>query len=212
MSSSAARYDRSLALICVLFVAMAASVASPSAAEIYKWADESGHTHYADGIDSVPQRYRAQATPIGLRNSPEATAVTESGVRKEPTGGTTIRYTPGDRIVIDARVNGRHGVKLLLDTGADRTLIAPRALVAAGASLTHGGIKGSITGVTGKADIQHVRIDSIEVGEARVAPLFVISYDLSQTGNDGLLGRDFLDRFDVKIDSSRGLVTFAPKK
>jgi len=28
---------------------------------------------------------------------------------------------------------------------------------------------------------------------------------------DGLLGRDFLDQFNVNIDSSRGVVTLAPK-
>jgi predicted aspartyl protease len=114
--------------------------------------------------------------------------------------------------MVDARVNGSHSVRLLLDTGADRTLIAPRALAAAGVSLVRGGVKGSIVGVTGPAQAEGVRIDSLEIGEARVGPLLVISYDMNQPGSDGLLGRDFLDRFNVSIDSSRGVVTVSPKR
>jgi predicted aspartyl protease len=109
-------------------------------------------------------------------------------------------------------VNGSHSVRLLLDTGADRTLISPRALVAAGVSLTRGSMTGSISGVTGTADVQAVALDSLEVGEARVGRLRVISYDMNQSGYDGLLGRDFLEQFNVSIDSSRGLVSIAPRR
>jgi hypothetical protein len=38
------------------------------------------------------------------------------------------------------------------------------------------------------------------------------SYTLpSADVGDGLLGRDFLDQFNVNIDSSQGVVTLAPK-
>jgi Aspartyl protease/Domain of unknown function (DUF4124) len=190
------------------------ALAGPAAAEIYRWTDDAGQNHYADGLDAVPERYRARATPVGLRNSPASatTAVTESAVRPGPSGGTIVRFAPGERILVDARVNGGHSVRLLLDTGADKTLIAPRALVASGVSLARQGIRGSIVGVTGKADVQGVKIDSLEVGEARVGPLFVVSYDMNQPRYDGLLGRDFLEHFDVAIDSSRGVVTITPKR
>jgi hypothetical protein len=48
------------------------------------------------------------------------------------------------------------------------------------------------------------------VGEARVGRMQVASYDVSGAG-DGLLGRDFLDRFNVTIDSTNGVVTLSPK-
>ena len=78
-------------------------------------------------------------------------------------------------------------------------------------SLTRDTLRGAITSVTGKADVQGVKIESLEIGEARVAPLVVISYDMGQSGYDGLLGRDFLEQFNLAIDSSRGLVTISPK-
>lgn len=42
----------------------------------------------------------------------------------------------GQRIVTTARINDRVDVALLIDTGADRTVISPRALIAAGVSLS----------------------------------------------------------------------------
>ena len=47
-----------------------------------------------------------------------------------------------------------------------------------------------------------MRIESLEVGEARVGRMLVGSYDSGHgVGGDGLLGRDFLDQFNVNIDS-----------
>jgi predicted aspartyl protease len=191
-------------------VAALAIVAGPATAEIYKWTDEGGPAPYSEGLDSVPERFRARATPLGLRNAP-VSASAPSAIPRGPAGQASIRYTPGERIMVEARINGSHSVRLLLDTGADRTLIAPRALVASGISLARDGVKGSITGVTGTAQVQGVRIESLEVGEARVSPLLVISYDMGQAGYDGLLGRDFLEQFNVTMDAARGLVTLAPK-
>jgi predicted aspartyl protease len=124
--------------------------------------------------------------------------------------GATIRFTPGERIMVDATINGRSRVRLLLDTGADRTLIAPRALDDAGVSM-RGAIKGAIVGVTGRADAHGVAVDSLEVQDARVSGMLVIAYDMQSPGVDGLLGRDFLEHFNVNIDSVTGVVTIGPK-
>jgi hypothetical protein len=40
----------------------------------------------------------------------------------------------------------------------------------------------------------------------------VISHDIEQGGIDGLLGRDFLDQFNVNVDNAQGVVTLTPKK
>ena len=39
-------------------------------AQIYRWVDGNGVPHFADGIGSVPDRYRAGAVPLGLKNAP----------------------------------------------------------------------------------------------------------------------------------------------
>jgi predicted aspartyl protease len=197
-------------------VALALAVCSvfqppPVAAEILRYIDERGTPVYVEGLDSVPAKYRANAVPLGMRNSP-ASAVTPSAPEKaEAAGSTTIRYTPGQRIIVDAKINGDTATRLLLDTGADTTLISPLVLSAAGASLIRGGTSARIVGVTGGSDVQRVAVESLEIGEARVSGLQVVAHDMGQPGIDGLLGRDFLDRFKVTIDSTTGVLTIAPK-
>ncbi|MBI4637785.1 MAG: aspartyl protease family protein [Candidatus Rokubacteria bacterium] len=207
----------SLILLAVVGL-LAAAGARPADAQIYRWTDERGVPHYSEGLDSVPERYRSQAVPLGFRNAPApspapATAPPGPGAPSGPkgAGGTTIQFKPGDRIMADARINGTTSVRLLLDTGADRTLISPRALTAAGVSLTRGTVPAQIVGATGTAEAQGVVVDSLEVGDARVGRLGVVAHDLDQSGIDGLLGRDFLEQFKVTIDSAAGVVTIAPK-
>ena len=194
-----------LHLSCVLLLLTLA----PAYAEIYKWVDDNGVPHFADGIDSVPDRYRSRATPLGLRNEP---AVAPAGAKAAPSGGTTINFTPGQRIIVDARINGTGDARLMLDTGADRTLISPRALQAAGVRIAGPSATGQIVGATGSERIQFVAVESLEVGAARVGRLTVGAYDLPTPDvGDGLLGRDFLDQFNVNIDSGKGVVTLSPK-
>jgi hypothetical protein len=190
-----------------LLLVLLASAPARTAAQIYRWTDERGVTHYSEGRDSVPAQHRAGAVPLGLRNSPAAPS---TGAAFEGAGGTVIRYTPGQPIMVDVRINGA-AASLLLDTGADRTLISPRALAAAGVSITRPIATGRMAGVTGSDRIDYVLVDTLEIGEARVARLPVAAYEMSLARGDGLLGRDVLDRFNVSIDAQRGEVRLAPR-
>ncbi|HEU4369409.1 MAG TPA: aspartyl protease family protein [Methylomirabilota bacterium] len=184
---------------------------SRAGAEIYRYTDERGQNHYVDGLENVPRAYRATATPLGLRNTPAAPASSAPAAAK-PSGVAVIKYTPGQRIIVDAKINGSFTTKLLLDTGADRTLVSPRALAAAGVTITKPVASGNITGATGTDRIDYVVVESLEVGEARVDKLSVGSYELAGSGSgDGLLGRDFLDRFNMTIDATKGEVHLSPK-
>lgn len=202
---------RATVLAFALGMALMAAMPDPATAQIYRWVDDSGNAHYVDGLDNVPQRYRSRATSLGIRNAPASAQTGAPAEKAAASGATTIQFRPGERILAAARINGRAPVRLLLDTGADRTVIAPRALVAAGVSITRGTTPGQIVGATGATDVQGVTIESLEVGEARVTKLAVVSHDVNQPGIDGLLGRDFLEQFNVSIDSSRGRVTISPK-
>ena len=183
-------------------------------AQFYRWVDEQGTPHYAEGIDNVPQRYRSVATPLGLRNSP-APAGPVPGAAKQAasTAPTEIRFVPGRHIIVDARINGGPTVKLILDTGAGGTLISPRALAASGVSLTRGIRAGKTRGVAKDAEVEvmHVAIDSLEVGTARVGRMVVASYDMDMRDVEGLLGQDFLGNFNVTIDSNEGVVKLVKK-
>ncbi len=186
---------------------------SPSEAQIYRWTDERGVTNYTEGLDSVPEKHRATAVAVGLRNAAPVPAVGGPGAAGPPEkagGGTEIKFAPGREIVVEARLNGGTSVRLLLDTGAQRTVINPRVLVAAGVVLSTGQAM-QMKGATGTASVSTVQVDSVEVGQAKVGKLAVISHDIEQDGVDGLLGRDFLDQFKVSIDNKEGIVTLSPK-
>jgi hypothetical protein len=190
---------------------------APADAQIYRWVDDNGVPHFADGIESVPSRYRSKAVPLGMKNAPApppapAGAETKPGTEgaKSASGETSIRFTPGERILVDVRINGNASAKLMLDTGSDTTVISPRALAAAGVRLTNSAT-GEVAGATGRGPMEFVDVDSLEVGDARVGRMPVGAQNIPMDGNDGVLGRDFLDRFNVNIDSGKGMVTLTPK-
>jgi len=183
---------------------------APADAQIYRWVDDNGVPHFTDGIDSVPDRYRSKAVPLGMKNAPPAPAAPGAPGAKA-SGETAIQFIPGQRIMVDARINGNAEARLMLDTGADRTLISPRALQAAGVRLTGPSTTAEVTGAMGSGQMQFIVIDSLEVGESRVGRMPVGSGILPPDVGDGLLGRDFLDQFNVNIDSGKGVVTLRPK-
>jgi len=199
-------------LVTLALVVLVGLAPRSADAQIYRWVDDAGVPHYVEGLDNVSERHRATATPLGLRSRPAAPAAADAGAsRSTPAGGTTIRYTPGERIMVDVRINDAASARLMLDTGADRTLISPRALAAAGISLTRSVGTGRLVGVTGDDHLPYVMVDSLEVGGARAGRMPIGAYEIVRMEGDGLLGRDFLDAFHVTIDAARGLVTFSPK-
>jgi predicted aspartyl protease len=191
-----------LALTLTLFIA------PPTIAEIVKYTDDTGTNHYVEGMESVPQQYRARAMPVGMSNN----AVTPSArdATAAAKGAATITYAPGQRIMVNATVNGTASAQLMLDTGADRTMINPRVLAAAGVTLSRPVGSAVVSGVGGQQEMQFVTINSLEVAGASVGKLLVAAHGLDGAG-DGLLGRDFLDHFSVNIDSAKGVVTLTPK-
>lgn len=190
-----------------LVVLSALSAPGNGRAQTYRWVDEAGSVHYAEGIDSVPERFRPQARPLSFQ---KPLAAPEPGAREEPPGVTRISFAPGSPIVVKAKINGAGPVALLLDTGADRTVVAPLALWKLGVS-TRNAPRGEIAGVTGTTSADVIRVRSVEVGEAKVGPLAIIAHDADFKNTDGLLGRDFLSHFTVTIDSKAGVVTLAPR-
>ena len=203
-----------LLVVALVLALTAVLLPHPVAAEVYRYTDERGQPHYVDNLEKVPPRYRAGAAPVGgLRSAPVSVSPDPAAAPGTPSasGGTTILCRPGERILVEATVNGATEAVLLLDTGADRTLIAPHVLEAAGISLDTATTGGRMQGVTGSADVRDVRISSLEVGEARYGPLLVSSHAMEQPGVDGLRGRDFLEQFKMTIDSAGGVVTLDPK-
>ncbi|MBI3031739.1 MAG: retroviral-like aspartic protease family protein [Candidatus Rokubacteria bacterium] len=172
-------------------------------AQMYQWEDEQGTVHYTNELQSVPEPYRSGARFVPASPmAPPAVAPAQ--------GITRIPFTPGSPILVSARINGAGPVTLILDTGADRTLLTPMALWRLGIS-TAGAPRAEIKGVTGTAQGELVQVNSVEVGEAKAGPLLILVHDADLKQAEGLLGRDFLERFTVTIDASERVVTLAPR-
>ena len=89
-------------------------------------------------------------------------------------------------------------------------MIAPEALAKLGIS-TADAPRVEVRGVTGASHGHVVQVASLEVGEAKVGPLWIIAHDADLKKADGLLGRDFLEHFKVTIDSRERVVTIVPR-
>ena len=190
-------------------------VVTGASAQIYRWTDDRGDVRFSQGIHSVPPQFRGGAVMMSAPSQPPGPepAAPEAGAPTSPTAGVArIPFTPGQPIMVAAKINGGGTAQLILDTGAQGTVINPTALAALGVSYRNA-VRGSIKGVTGDANVLAVRVDSVEVDGARFGPLLVVSHDAGLgSGRDGLLGRDFLDNFIVTIDSNARVVTLTPKK
>ncbi len=121
-----------------------------------------------------------------------------------------LRYAPGRPILAVVRLNGQASARLVLDTGADRSIVSPRLLQAAGIDLSRPATNQKFRGVTSqKADtVPCFYVDLVVAGHR--SRLLVAAIDYGVVNEDGVLGRDFLDRFRVTIDPSTWTVTLVP--
>ncbi len=190
-----------LILICYLLLSKVAL------ADIYYWVDNQGTQYYTTRLESIPEPYRSKAQQLSLPTSPPMPPeLTPNPPQKS---FMKISFKPGSPILVSTKINGAGPITLILDTGSDRTLVAPSALSNLGISIENR-VKGILKGVAGMSYADAIWVNSVEVGDVKVGPLLIIAHDVKLKEADGLLGRDFLANFDVRIDSKEGVVTLTP--
>ncbi|PYM94257.1 MAG: hypothetical protein DME04_08245 [Candidatus Rokuibacteriota bacterium] len=189
-----------------LIVLAGCLVAGPASGQLYRWTDAQGTEHYTGDLSAIPPNFRDSATPL---SAPQP--------RSEPTpdasASTSLQMAPGAPITIEARLNGAP-LTLIVDTGADRTLISPEALARAGMS-SQPTSPVEVVGVTGAANATLVTLPLLDVAGTRIGPLPVIVHALparSRSGSgsetiDGLLGRDVLNGVTLCVDTASGRAT-----
>ena len=180
-------------------------------AQMYRWEDPRGTLYYTNTPETIPDPSRSptDALPAAPVLPTKVEPVAPTAVVRS-VAITRIPYTTGDPIFVMATISGTGPLTLILDTGADRTMVAPQALWRLGIS-TANAPRAEIRGVTGASQGDVVRVTSLEIGEAKVGPLRIIAHDADLKKADGLLGRDFLDHFTVTINSRELVVTLVPK-
>ena len=194
------RWMIAVILICLLFPEKGLS-------DIYYWIDNQGIRNYTATLESVPEEYRSRAEALSLLPPPPPPPeLKPSSPNKGP---TRIPFSPGSPVLVQARINGIGPVTLILDTGAEGTIISPSVLSRLGLS-SENTPPIILKGVTGMGYASRVWVDFIEVGETRVGPLLIAVYEADLKGAAGLLGRDFLSHLKVTIDPKEKVVTLTP--
>jgi hypothetical protein len=194
------RWLITLILICLFFP-------QAGSADIYYWIDDQGIQNYTARIESVPEAYRSKAQLLSLQPAPPAPP--ELNLSPPTKGPTRIPFSPGAPILVQARINGIGPISLILDTGAERTMISPSVQSRLGLT-PENAPPITLKGVTGMGYANRVWVNFIEVGESRVGPLLIAVYAADLKGAEGLLGWDFLSRLNVTIDSKEKVVTLIP--
>lgn len=106
----------------------------------------------------------------------------------------------GIQFVVEALIDGRHRINLLVDTGAAMTVIDANVLQSMGYNL-NGKQQGLFSTAGGVVEAPVVSIEQLALGSAVTGPLAVGALLLSMPGGiDGLLGMNFLRHYDFRID------------
>ena len=178
------------------------AAATPATAQIYRWTDASGVVHFTTNPDSIPEKHRADVHAIDASRPP-------GEAPPPPPAASIISIAGGAPLMVTAQLNGVP-LTLMIDTGADRTLLAPAALTRSGLQTTYGRpIR--VLGVTGASDAYEVTLPRLDVAGARLGPVVVVVHDVPSPGIDGLLGRDLLHAFTLTVDAASGQATLIPR-
>jgi clan AA aspartic protease (TIGR02281 family) len=175
------------------------------AAEMYRWVDEQRHIHLTDTLpkskSALPEFKVYQPSERDHAPEPSGPPIAEPGrVKMTPT-------KPGGAVIVEVVLNRRLTVPMVLDTGADFTVLPKRVAMDLHLSsldrlpqlefrTAGGGVKFPI------ATLQSLRVGTAEARDVNVA------IDIDGHMPMGLLGMTFLHQFKVTVDHQRGQVTF----
>lgn len=180
------------------------TLVSPAWAQLYRWTDAAGTIYYTSDLATIPPAYRDSARDIGA-----PTPGPPPAPPPPPAAAAIVIPYTGGPLVVDASLNGVP-LRLVLDTGADRTLISPAAMARAGFTVT-GGTPVLIRGVTGDAVAPLVSVPRLDVAGTRLGPVAVVVHALPGQSVDGLLGRDVLDAFTLTVDAASQRAILVPR-
>ncbi len=106
-------------LVAVL-LAFSGPVSSP-AADILRWVDEKGVVHFTDNLHNIPEKFRANATRIKARETPQSQEASKPISFDKASVPFQRR---GTVVIVPATINEKAEAKFVVDTGASYTMIS----------------------------------------------------------------------------------------
>ncbi len=195
---------------------------------MYRWTDASGTLHITETLANVPAQHRAAASsrkPSGVRGlqhyasaktrRPRVAALSLSSLRHSSPDQTASAgqeiivpfEREGNLMKIKVRLNDHVVAPFYVDTGAS-DISLPRA-VGTQLGITAGSKTGMATEVTANGAIQVpvIRLDSVQVGNARVKNLLATVNPMLEVG---LLGGSFFNNFSYSVNPAEGVIILRP--
>lgn len=196
-------------------------MASEALAEIYKWKDAAGRLYFAQDLNQVPPKYRAQAE--GGKVDPNAsraiqryepappaavpsTRTTTARKRGGKAGGETYRIRvekTGSSMLVNVRLNEIVTAPFLIDTGASDVVISASVAKELGLELD-GARTGRYSTANGIVTQSLVNLESVNLGGAKAEN---VPATVSTSMTYGLLGLSFFNHFEYRVDPGSGIVT-----
>jgi clan AA aspartic protease (TIGR02281 family) len=177
------------------------------------------HTPYylllAEAQIETRQYEAALATLDVIANDPyqghraaELLASLEQRLALTTRGGISIPLkTRGQHFIVEAIVNERDTLRLMIDTGASISAITPEAASLLNVDTNNPVMMQNINTANGTVRSPIVQVDSFAIEDARVRDFqFAVLPLNSMRDIDGLLGMNYLQRYRFFIDQSRALL------
>ena len=195
--------------IIILFVAILIIFPSPGNGEMYKWVDEKGTIHFADDLSRVPEKYRPDAEtlkPPKENSFPEMREKTKEPmpslppvISSESKGFEINLFRRHEVWLAEVVLNERVKRHLVVDSGSSFMLISQQTAKEVGVTIDESTpfIPGNT--VSGVILTPLVTLKSVRVGNATVDNVETVVYSMP-SGQDGLLGNSFLNKFRVVLD------------
>jgi clan AA aspartic protease (TIGR02281 family) len=200
-------YQRSTVwiLLWALLAGCLSLATSVHASDMYRWVDEQGRVHLTD---TPPQAKRDLQDLKVYKSSETAVELQNNGMPAVDAGKTNFTSTkPGGTIIVEAVLNQRLTVPMVLDTGADLTILTKEAAKALRIPAIDRLPKFPFKTAGGVVNFPITTLETLRVGTAEVRDVN-IAIDVDSHMPIGLLGMTFLHHFKVTVDQQRGQVTF----
>ncbi len=176
-------------------------------------ASSSVHTPPVSSPSPQPPLTRPPGPPAGIGGAVTSQPHGESGTGAGPGPVAAPLERVGRSLVVQVRLNGTRQAKLILDTGADITILSHAVALDLGLVPTASSPTITLNTVGGTVRADVVVVETMALGGAEAKAIQAAIHDLPDAppGVDGLLGLTFLDKFLVTVDSQKGELHLQPR-